>query len=129
MNSHFKNIIDQATGATSITKTELIQSLWSGYGEISRYGLSACDSKSIVVKHVKLPDQNNHPRGWNTDISHQRKIKSYQIEMAWYKQWSTYCDNLSRVPHCLALESKHDEVLIVLEDLNDSDNENNRFHP
>jgi hypothetical protein len=35
-----------------------------------------------VIKYVKLPDQGLHPRGWNTDRSHQRKIRSYQVETA-----------------------------------------------
>ena len=120
MITNFQNIICQATGASELFEIEIIQSLWSGYGKIIRYGLKDCDRKSIIVKHVRLPDQNHHPRGWNTDLSHQRKIKSYQVEMAWYKQWSSLCDDNCRVPHCLALESKGDEVLMVLEDLDES---------
>lgn len=120
INDNFEAIISKATGATEIFKIELIQSLWSGYGEILRYGLRGCNTKTIVLKHVHWPDQKHHPRGWNTDYSHQRKIKSYEVETAWYREWSKHCDDNCRIPHCLALESKGDDVLMVLEDLDTS---------
>lgn len=117
MNRHFQEICCKATGADEIFKIEEIQSLWSGYGSIMRYGLKGSSSDSVVIKHVKLPDQANHPRGWNTDISHQRKIHSYQVETAWYREWAEFCGDNCRVPHCLALESSDDEFLMLLEDL------------
>ncbi|MCK5687077.1 DUF1679 domain-containing protein [bacterium] len=120
MNIHFKNIILESTGATDLCEIEMIQSLWSGYGKILRYELQGSKVRSVVVKHVCVPNQGKHPRGWNTDLSHQRKLKSYQVETAWYKQWSSYCDNSCRVPKCFALESHKDEVLMVLEDLDAS---------
>lgn len=120
INDKLQNIICKTTGAAEIFKIEVIQSLWSGYGEIVRYGLKGSNKKTVIVKHVQLPDQNHHPRGWNTDISHQRKIKSYQVETAWYQQWSKLCDESCRVPHCLALGSDDEDVLMVLEDLDDS---------
>ncbi|MDH3347358.1 MAG: ecdysteroid 22-kinase family protein [Desulfobulbaceae bacterium] len=117
MNENFLEIIRRVTGAEKVYKIEDIQTLWSGYGTIMRYGLKGCDKNSVVIKHVKLPDQNNHPRGWNTNLSHQRKIRSYQIETAWYRNWAARCDNSCRIPHSLALESSDDEFLLVLEDL------------
>ena len=120
MDSHFQAITLKATDATSLFKIESIQSLWSGYGEIVRYGLKGSSFKSVVIKHVRLPDQSHHPRGWNTDLSHQRKIKSYHVEMAWYQQWSSMCSANCRVPLCLALESQQDEMFMLLEDLDGS---------
>lgn len=120
MNNHFKAIILKATGAKDFFKIETIQTLWSGYGEIIRYELNGSDLKSAVIKYVCLPDQTQHPRGWNTDLSHQRKIKSYHVEMAWYQQWSSLCSALCRVPRCLAVESQHDEMFMLLEDLDSS---------
>ncbi|MBI9062661.1 MAG: DUF1679 domain-containing protein [Marinilabiliaceae bacterium] len=117
MNNHFQNTILQATGASELFEIGMIQSLWSGYGKIVRYGLKESHLKSVVVKHVRLPEQGIHPRGWNTDLSHQRKLKSYQVETAWYKQWSARCDESCRIPRCLALETQENEVLMVLEDL------------
>jgi hypothetical protein len=110
-------ILLKATGASSCTKSAVIQALWSGYGEIARYDLEGSVHASVVVKHVRFPETDRHPRGWNTDTSHERKITSYQVETAWYTQWSARCGDACRVPQGLALESFGDEVLMVLEDL------------
>lgn len=120
MNDDFQETIRLATNAETIFHIEDIQSLWSGYGKIMRYGLKGAKQKSVVVKHVKLPDQAHHPRGWNTDLSHQRKVKSYQVESAWYRDWAVKCDDTCQIPKCLALEYDDDEFLMVLEDLDAS---------
>jgi len=120
MNHNFQDVILQATGAEALYHIEDIQSLWSGYGKIMRYGLRGADRERVVVKHVKLPDRHHHPRGWNTDRSHQRKIRSYQVETAWYRDWAARCDARCRVPACLALEADEDEFLMVFEDLDAS---------
>lgn len=120
MNTHFQSIIKEATKAKNIFEIEVIQNLWSGYGQIVRYGLEDSAIHSVVIKHVRLPKRTNHPRGWNTDISHNRKVQSYEVEIEWYKKWASKCDDSCRIPHCLALESMGDEVLMVLEDLDDA---------
>jgi hypothetical protein len=118
MNKHFRSIILQRTGASSLFEKEVIQELWSGYGKIMRVGLVNASVESVVVKHVKLPIYKNHPRGWNTDIGHQRKLKSYKVEATWYKTYSQ--NSAARLPKCLAIETQDDEVLMVLEDLDEA---------
>ncbi|MDX8406659.1 MAG: oxidoreductase family protein [Mariprofundus sp.] len=108
------------TGAERAERGALIESLWSGYGEIVRYALSGADVKSIVLKHVMFPSSVNHPRGWHNDLAHQRKVHSYEVEMNWYRDRAGRSDNGWRVPHCYALESVGDEHLMVLEDLDAS---------
>lgn len=120
MNQNFQETARLALAAETTFHIEDIQSLWSGYGKIMRYGLSGCDRDSVVIKHVKLPDKAHHPRGWNTDISHQRKIRSYHVESAWYRHWAKLCDDTCRVPQCFALEEEEEEFLMVLEDLDAS---------
>jgi thiamine kinase-like enzyme len=115
MNDYFKSIILKSTGAKSLQEKETIQNLWSGYGKIKRIILEGSDLKSVVVKNVQLPEQNNHPRGWNSEIGHLRKLKSYQVESSWYKNYSK--QSMARLPNCFAIDHKDDEVLIVLEDL------------
>ena len=115
MNDYFKSAILQHTGALSLFEKETIQELWSGYGKIIRIVLENSPMKSIVVKLVQLPKSNNHPRGWNTDIGHQRKLKSYEVETTWYKLYSKH--SIARLPKCFAIENNHGETLIVLEDL------------
>ncbi len=118
MNEYFRSIILQKTGASSLVEKEMIQELWSGYGKILRIGLENASVGSVVVKHVQLPISQNHPRGWNTDIGHQRKLKSYQVETKWYDSYSK--NSFSRLPNCFAIETHNDEVLMVLEDLDEA---------
>ena len=104
MNEYFRSIILQRTGASSLFEKEMIQELWSGYGKIMRVGLENASVESVVVKHVQLPIYKNHPRGWNTDIGHQRKVKSYKVETTWYDTYSK--NSAARLPQCLAIETK-----------------------
>ncbi|HHX8437672.1 TPA: phosphotransferase [Vibrio diabolicus] len=93
---------------------EVIQSLWGGYGELVRVTYSTC---SLIIKHVKLPKPSEHPRGWNTDRSHQRKLHSYQVEVNWYTHFSREVNTRCRVPQGLKTFQSENEWLIVMEDL------------
>lgn len=93
---------------------EVIQSLWGGYGELVRVNYSTC---SVIIKHVKLPKPSEHPRGWNTDRSHQRKLHSYQVEVNWYTDFSREVNTRCRVPQGLKTFQSENEWLIVMEDL------------
>ena len=83
MAHNLKQCILNATQADDLFLHETIQSLWSGYGSLDRYGLVGSEFDTVVVKHVRFPEQPRHPRGWNTDISDQRKRRSYQVETTW----------------------------------------------
>lgn len=120
MNDHFLSTLKQVTGTEDLGRTENIQNLWSGYGKIIRYHLKNAPMKSVIVKHVRLLDGSKNPRGWNSDLSHERKLKSYRVESYWYQKYSTKCDGQCRVANCLAVEHYGDEVLMVLEDLDDA---------
>lgn len=106
-----------ATGARAIRSASVIQSLWSGYGEIVRLELQGSAYPSVILKHIKLPEGGNHPRGWNTGLSHQRKIRSYQIEAHWYQDYAHRCDTSCPVPDCLAVNVVEDETVLLLTDL------------
>jgi hypothetical protein len=120
MNDHFQKIVLEATDAENLKEGELIQSLWSGYGKIIRCRLHGAEVDSVVVKHVHWPDATHHPRGWNTNLSHERKVRSYQVETAFYSEWAARCSDGCRVPKCYALETHGDEVFMVMEDLDTS---------
>jgi len=113
----FHTAILSATGATSCQEIEMVQSLWSGYGSIKRYALAGSKLSRVIIKHVQMPNQAHHPSGWNSDLAHLRKVKSYQVESAWYQRWQGLCDAACRTPQCYGLEQVEDEVLIILEDL------------
>ncbi len=115
-----ESLVLQATGASTISATEVVQSLWSGYGQIVRCFLEGGEQPSVIVKHVRWPDERDHPRGWNSDLSHQRKLKSYQVETAWYEGYAPECSDKCRVPQRLVLETRDDEVIMVMEDLDAS---------
>lgn len=117
MNLDFKNFLLKTTGADACTELEIIQSLWSGYGKIARYKLEGCATDTVVVKHIALNNASNHPRGWNTNISHQRKIKSYQVETHWYKHWNNRSPKAARTAKFLGAFTQGEEQWIILEDL------------
>ena len=94
---------------------EVVQKLWSGYGSILRVALDDC--RSVIVKHIRPPSSGKHPRGWNTDRSHRRKLRSYEVETLWYRDWSTRCDDRCRIPRFIAAREDDGETLLVLEDL------------
>ncbi len=117
MSDSLDQIILDSTGAVAVERGEVIASLWSGYGEIVRMRLKGADIGTVVLKHVRFPTEQHHPRGWHGDRSHARKVKSYEVEMAWYHDFSRRCGDHCRVPNCYASETVAEEHLMVLEDL------------
>ncbi len=113
-------VVLQAVDARAIVGTQIVQSLWSGYGQIVRCRLEGGTQQSVIVKHVRWPDQRNHPHGWTSDRSHERKLQSYRIETTWYDRYAEVCPDQCRVPGCLALDVRADDVIMVLEDLDPS---------
>ncbi|MBN2526588.1 MAG: phosphotransferase [Deltaproteobacteria bacterium] len=115
------HIIKRKTGAHSLALGERIQTLWSGYGQIFRatlYGISAGnDALPVVIKHVRWPTPKSHPAGWTSDLSHQRKVRSYDVECAFYTTYASRLRTECRVPQLMAIENHDDELLIILEDL------------
>lgn len=120
MTSSLNQFILVVTGASSLSSLDDVQSLWSGYGVIRRYALKGSTNRTVIVKQVTPPTSANHPRGWNTGLSHQRKIRSYQVESAWYEHYSKLCDEHCRVPRCLGLHASDNKFVMVLEDLDAS---------
>ena len=117
MDSSLVEKVKSITHAHSVQKLEVIQNLWSGYGEIIRISLDHDPDKTLIVKHVKLPEGSKHPRGWNTNNSHARKVKSYQVEIHWYQHWMSQALKSVRMAHCLGAEELEDGFFILLEDL------------
>ncbi|MDO6765633.1 phosphotransferase [Agarivorans sp. 1_MG-2023] len=107
----------QINQAKQIHHSELIQSLWGGYGELLRVHFKQGLRSSLVVKNIRYPEQVEHPRGWNTQGSHQRKVRSYQVELAWYQHFAAACDNNCYVPSLLDLSADNNQQWLVLEDL------------
>jgi len=109
--------VKSVTGAAKVDIGKQIQQLWSGYGHITRLHLTSAAVPSIIVKVVNPPDQSDHPRGWNTDASHQRKLRSYKIETCCYNDWIDKCNEAARVATCYGCKTIEGSQVIVMEDL------------
>lgn len=90
---------------------ERIQSLWSGYGELSRARLEGGDTPSVVVKWARPP------KSARDAISDARKRRSYDVEGHFYRAYASRCGSGSRVPRLLAHHATAGEWVLVLEDL------------
>ena len=118
-----ESIIQDELGRAVVGPAETLQSLWSGYGAIQRYRLAEGDAagpSSVIVKHVSPPDTGVHPRGWNTSRSHERKLRSYEIETHWYARFAGELDASCRVAECYAVRHDGAECVLLLEDLDAS---------
>ncbi len=109
----------ESTGAETLSLGECVQTLWSGYGRIFRAQLNgrAGRGEAVIVKHVEPPSVRHHPRGWHSDRGHARKLRSYEVEAAWYRLHHRCCGPDCRVPRCLAAFEVDDSMVMVLEDL------------
>tara|TARA_B110000046_G_scaffold57595_2_gene64348 strand:+ start:24272 stop:25231 length:960 start_codon:yes stop_codon:yes gene_type:complete len=117
MNGSLKTVLLEHFNANAVQEAEVIQSIWSNYGTISRWQLVGADVNSVIVKCISVPLESNHPRGWNTPISHQRKVRSYEVEMAWYKELAAKTNSSCRTPKCYVSATLGAERVLVLEDL------------
>lgn len=99
-----------------IVLTEQVQPLWSGYGQIVRCKNSK-SGQSYIVKVIAPESASDHPRGWNTSASHQRKIKSYQVEANFYKHHAQFTDPHCKTPKLIESKISDDFTLLVMEDL------------
>lgn len=108
-------------GATQIQHYDVIQPLWGGYGSLIRAHVLGYPSSSVIVKYIDFPAIPTHPKGWNTPLSHKRKITSYQVEAHWYEQLAVQCHAQSgcHVPQLLGIKREQNTLILVLEDLNE----------
>ncbi len=109
--------VTETTGASRVELVEVVQELWSGYGKILRLDLEGAHRSSLIAKHIAAPTERSHPRGWVTDLSHDRKVKSYEVELHWYQHYSFRCGEPCRIPEFLASGSQGSDVFLLLEDL------------
>ncbi len=101
--------VAQLAGAASARRVQRLQELWGGYGEAARYELSGGSTASVVVKQVRP--------GTGRGRSHQRKLRSYEVEQRWYERYADRCTSDFRAPRALGCVREDGEWLFVLEDL------------
>lgn len=111
-----QNILSKLN-AKSVSNIQKIQSLWSDYGGIFRLTLQSGAFSSVIVKCISLQEQERHPRGWNGNISHERKLKSYLIENFWYENYAGSLPEKIKTPKLLYCEQREKAQVLVMEDL------------
>ncbi|WP_426360335.1 phosphotransferase [Pseudocolwellia sp. HL-MZ19] len=119
----------------TIVLEEEVQSLWSGYGQIIRCSSTNSHTR-YIVKVIAPESAGTHPRGWNTSASHQRKVKSYQVEANFYQDYSSQANasltnapkdnprefSFCKVPELFAsyTDAANNFTLLIMEDLDDA---------
>lgn len=124
IDTRFIQYLENACGA-SVSEPQIIQHLWSGYGVCFRTILSSvntpnsCFSKPtpVVVKCVTPPDVLSHPKGWNGETGHNRKLASFKIENSFYQHLQPLTSQDCYVPSCFAVKQWQQGSLLVMEDL------------
>lgn len=110
--------IIEATHADAIERCESLQALWSGYGEIQRVMLAGPHAPmSVILKRIIPPPRSGRREAHPAEPARRRKLRSYEVEVCWYREWSRRCPAAARVPHCLGIGGTERERLVVLEDL------------
>ncbi len=117
MQEHVRARVLELTEAEAIVRTEIIQPLWNNYGTLSRVFLRGAGCSSVIVKHIVIPGQATHPRGFTGSISRDRKVQSYRVETHWYRHQNDRVPETSPTPRCLAAFAEGGELFLLLEDL------------
>jgi hypothetical protein len=69
----------------------------------------------VVVKYVVPPRGMMHAS--SEARSHRRKLRSYEVERAFYRSYAERCGPAARVPAAFHVGGSGDRTLLVLEDL------------
>lgn len=113
-----ERLVARATGAHAVELGERVQELWGGYGEIRRATLAGAATANVIVKHVVPPSAAGFSDA--EARSHRRKLRSYEVESAFYRTYAPRCDAACRVPAAVHAGAPSDRTLLVLEDLDAS---------
>ncbi|HEY3496439.1 MAG TPA: phosphotransferase, partial [Polyangiaceae bacterium] len=116
--AELERLISRKTGVPQVVLGERVQELWSGYGEIRRATLSDASSTPVIVKHVVPPGRLEANAA--EARSHRRKLRSYEVECAFYRTYARQCGEAARVPAAIHAGVDGDRMLLVLEDLDAS---------
>ena len=98
------------THAKKLDNISDVQTLWRGYGKIIRANL---DNQPIIIKFIACPES------VESDVSHERKIKSYNVEINWYQNFNMKI-LASHSPNFVASGQADNNKFLILEDLKPS---------
>lgn len=110
MDASLVAFVTSATGATEVERGVRVQSLWGGYGELVRLHLVGGSAPTAILKDVRPP------RG-EGGLSHARKCRSYDVEVAFYRDHADGTSEACRVARPLATRVEGQRWSLLLEDL------------
>lgn len=113
--NYLKKFILESTLANEILSVTKIQTLWRGYGEILKVKLKGENIYTVIVKNIVFPDSKNLSK--NDYFSHQRKYKSYEVEINWYKYYQDHYYPDFKYPKCIGIQKNEKYFLLILEDM------------
>ena len=113
-NFDWKQWVCRQTDARRISSSTCLQELWNGYGTLLRLTLEGAKRGSVILKRVRPPSEDGG------SVSHQRKLRSYEVETNFYRSWVPRCGEASRVAACFGVQKGGGETFLLLEDLTDS---------
>lgn len=102
--------IAQLCNATRVTDIAHLQALWGGYGAISRVLFDGGPIGSAIVKHVQPPAN-------ATAVGDARKRRSYEVELAFYREYAPRLADTCRVAALYGSRETPEGWWFVLEDL------------
>ncbi len=119
LSEEIEHLVRSSCGVDHCEFREVIQRLWSGYGVIQKVNLIGDEVTPAVMKQIDLSKERTNRRGWDGQVSHQRKVRSYEVENAFYQNYSQRCTVMARVPKLLGAAQlpQGQGWVIVLEDL------------
>lgn len=101
----------QECGARGVLQAVRLQSLWDGYGAIWRVELEYGSRSSAVLKLIAPPPDRSG------SLAHERKQRSYRVELGFYRRASRLGRPEARVAELLASREDQGELWLLLEDL------------
>ena len=118
--NNLEEIVRLAVGAEQVRLGPRLQVLWDGYGEIRRATVRGGSASSVIVKRVLPPDAASLGPDRAARFAHRRKLRSYDVELAFYERYAPRCGASCRVARALHLGRVDDGWLFVLEDLDEA---------
>lgn len=114
------SIVINKTKANKFIGLELIQNLWSDYGQLYRCYL---DNSSVILKLINADNRLTYDQDQDSNLGHLRKKTSYKVEAYWYQKYNTPINGALR-PKLIASGLYQNYQYLILEDL-----KNMGFHP
>ncbi|WP_407644137.1 phosphotransferase family protein [Ferrimonas sediminicola] len=102
-------LLSQLTGLEAVAAIHLLQPLWGDYGGLYRITPEGGHA-SLVAKWIVPPPA---AQGYG----HKRKLRSYRVEVNWYRGFANDGDNDCRIPRFIGCGDGDAGTLMVMEDL------------